>query len=184
MSTSWRAPGAWLAVAAAACALIACGAEELSSEEYNAQLDSVFTEFNTELPKASSELTPASSLEDRAAALTAGEPVIGNAISDLEEIEPPTDLADLHERLIALFESFATATRDAREAAESDDPQGLLDYQSEIAGFQEDLAVLSQDFREAGLGVAAPTTGQDTAPDKTEDGGGKAVPDGERGDRK
>jgi hypothetical protein len=150
---------AGLAIAGAACALAGCGADELSSEEYNARLDQVFTEFNEELPKASSELTPASSLEDRAAALAEGEPVIGNAVSDLEAIEPPPELEELHERLVALFESFGEATRDAREAAESDDPQGLLDYQKAITRFQQELAVLGQDFADAGLGVGRTATG-------------------------
>lgn len=171
---------AGLAIAGAACALAGCGGEELSSEEYNARLDQVFTEFNEELPKASSELTPASSLADRAAALAEGEPVIGNAVSDLKAIEPPPEFEELHERLIALLESFGEATREAREAAESDDPPGLLDYQKEITRFQQELAVLGQDFADAGLGVgrtatdSGGTTETDSgAPTESEPGGAR-----------
>jgi hypothetical protein len=139
-------------------ALAGCGGgEELSEGEYNLRLEEVFVEFNTELPKATSELTPESSLEERATALADGEPVIEMAVTDLEAIDPPPEFEQLHDRLVSLLESFGEATREAREAAESGDAQGLSAYQAETARFQEELAQLSQDYQEAGLGVGSAT---------------------------
>ncbi len=143
-----------LAVAALAPAIAGCGdGDELSTDEYNTQLEQVFIAFNRELPKATSELTADSSLEQRAAALADGQPVIERAEGDLESLEPPPELADLHERLVSLVESFGEATSEAREAAEAGDAERLTEYEEATSRFQRELVLLGQDFQEAGLGL-------------------------------
>jgi len=153
LTSNWQMRAAAL-LAVAAVAGCGGGSDELSTDEYDARLGQVFTAFNRELPKTTSALTPESSLDDRAAALADGQPVIERAEGDLEAIEPPPDFADLHERLVSLVESFGEATSEAREAAEAGDAERLSEYQEATGRFQQELVLLGQDFQEAGLGLA------------------------------
>lgn len=95
----------------AAIALTACGGGPLSREEYREQLVEVVSE---PIPKLSApDVSSAESVKtvgDQAADLSA----------ELEEIQPPTEVAATHARLVGAFRSYGEHMRSAARSWDGD----------------------------------------------------------------
>jgi hypothetical protein len=144
-----------------AAALVAGCGGELSNEEYQGEVEGVLEPLGEELQRIGTETTMQTSPEEVAGGLGEAEDTLDTGITDLEEIEPPGDLEEPHDRLIGAFESFRDATTEAREAAEENDQEALLsEYPAAATEFQSEVADIAQEFEEAGLELDPQPSGE------------------------
>jgi hypothetical protein len=167
-----------LALAALALALIAgCGdgdsGEETSSSTstitgaealaaYSTEMQDELASFATEFASLGEAAADPSSVRDYADAVSELQARLGETISNLEAITPPSEVADIHQRLIAAFEELRESFAPIVEAVESGDreqaQQAILDLQQANADFQTELADLSAQAQRLGAPLEPSTT--------------------------
>lgn len=129
-------------------------ATALSEDEYRTEVEGVLTPLGEGLQEIGNETSNQTTPEGVADGLAQAEDELETAITDLQAIQPPENLQEPHERLIAALEDFQQATADAREGAESGDVQAIAtDYVQAATDFQTELAQVVQDFQDAGLEI-------------------------------
>lgn len=102
-------------VAASALAVAACGGDTEEKNDYVDAVNEVTTTLNQGLTEVSSGAA-ATSPEEAATVFADFGDQLDTAASDLEEIEPPGDVTDLHDKLVAQTKDLgATATNAADE---------------------------------------------------------------------
>ena len=131
----------------------------LSDEEYQTEVEGVLTPLGEDLQRIGSETSSQTTPEGVAQGLGDAEEVLQTGIDDLEAIQPPENLQEPHDRMIAAIEDFQAATTTAREGAESGDIQSIAtDYVQAATDFQTELMAVIQDFEDAGLDIQAGAT--------------------------
>lgn len=137
--------------------------EALSEEDYRTEVEGVLTPLGEELQTIGAETSGQTTPEGVAQGLADTEAALQGGVDDLEAIQPPENLQEPHDRMIAAIEEFLQATTQAREGAESGDLQAVAtDYVTAATNFQQELMSVLQDFEDAGLDVqpgAAPESG-------------------------
>ena len=102
-------------VAASALAVAACGGDTEEKNDYVDQVNEVTTTLNEGLTEISSGAA-ATSPEQAATVFADFGEQLDTAAADIEGIEPPEDVADLHDQLVTQVEDLgATATNAADE---------------------------------------------------------------------
>ena len=139
-----------LALLTAAALLVAgCGGgDELSKEEYQTQVRDAIEPVVETSQNLASDATEAQSVDDLADPLAEAETTYADTASTLDDIEPPEDVADLHERLITAHEEIATAAGEAGTAAEEGDEEGVRPFQEAGTAYQTELQELQGQFQE------------------------------------
>lgn len=138
------------AIAIAGLSLVACGDDDGGSgngsdEDYVATVCGAMVTFGEEVEDVLADLDP----NDTAASIDAFGEVFANLIDDLEDANPPSDVEDAHNQLLASF-------RDAQDAFEED---GLEAFET----FQVEDIQLEPDVEERLAAVAAETEECDSA---------------------
>jgi hypothetical protein len=127
----------------------------LSEEDYRTEVEGVLTPLGEELQTIGTETSGQTTPEGVAQGLADTEEALQTGIDDLGAIEPPEELQEPHDRMIAALEDFRQATTEAREGAESGDLQAVAtDYVTAATDFQQELQAVLEDFQAAGLDVA------------------------------
>lgn len=136
-----------------------CGGDELSEDEYREEIEAVVPPLLQDLQAVSGEASQQTTPEGVAEGLGETETVLDTGVTDLEEIEPPEELSEPHDRLVAAVAAFEQATADAREGAESGDIQAIApEYVTAATEFQTELAEVGQEFEDAGVEFEPQTT--------------------------
>lgn len=144
-------------VAASALAVAACGEDNEEKNDYVDQVNEVTTTLNEGLTEISSGAAATS--PDQAATVFADFGTeLEAAASDLEGIEPPDDVTDLHDELVAKIKDLgATATNaadeikaareepgdEARQRAEREDDPRHRSRVLDVPGLVEELVALA-----------------------------------------
>jgi hypothetical protein len=141
---------ATIALAAAALALAACGSND-EANDYIDEVNSVQEGLVTEVTDAVSQAPPANP-EAAAAVATDLETVFNDTADELEAIEPPDDVAELHDDLVAAVRDVGTRIGDAEQAFSSGNPQqaaqAALELQQATTDLQTELNTLIDDINE------------------------------------
>ena len=141
-------------LAVSAIALVACGgSDEPSKEDYAEEVTSVANPLGEELQRLSET---SGSQEAVVNAYAQAEDQLGDAVQQLKEIEPPEDVAALHDRLVSEVSDYQAATGKAHEAAQAGDAAGINEFIQASTAFATAMTALSQDFRDAGVPFEAP----------------------------
>lgn len=127
-----------LAVAClAAISLVAgagCGSDTKSSNDYVKAINKVQTEFASDIQKvgtsAPSGTDPAAKAKQTFSDLGAA---IDKAVTDLKAVDPPDEVKDLHNQLIAEMTQFGSQVNTASASLKSGDPQAIVAAQSKFA---------------------------------------------------
>jgi hypothetical protein len=144
------------ATEATATEATATEAQQDSAEEYTREVEGVLNPLGGELTAASGVLTRQSPLDERAGVLGQVHAAVADAIAELEAIEPPPELAEPHDGMIAALESYDQATVAAQEAAETGDVQALqTDYPRGAVQLERDLTEVDQQFQREGVDLSA-----------------------------
>jgi hypothetical protein len=153
-----------LAGAMLALGLVAgCGSDD--KEEYADEVQGVLEPLGEDLQALGTEVSSVESPEAFAEAISNVQDTLNQGVSDLESIDPPEDVTDVHADLIAAFESFNTSLDGVREAAEDGNVRQLQSAAAELPTaaleFQQQLNDVTERAKEAGVPVdeSADTSG-------------------------
>lgn len=154
-----------LLLALAALALVACGGDDdeggddgggepLSAEEYDAQTEAALESF-ANLNELSAPLANPDSVEQYVAGVRDIVSEIEGTVTELDAIEPPENVAALHDELIATVDAYGAAFPPVADAAEAGDETALQagaeDLQQAALDFQSDATDLAQRFEAEGI---------------------------------
>jgi hypothetical protein len=134
-----------------------CAASDsLTKAQYIAELRAVIAEVE-EVSKLPSRLLQAQSVAQ--ARLLLGDALQGydEIVSRLEDVTPPDEVADLHDRLVGALSGFRDEFAQAEEAIDSGDLSALLGIPEAASQFSAEFADLSQEFSERGYDTGQPT---------------------------
>ena len=112
-----------LAVALSLAFLVACGGDTTAKNEYVAAVNRAQTEFAAGIAKARPGADAAKTFDDMQAA-------IDKVVADLRAVDPPDEVAALHERLVREMAGFGTAVEQAAGSLTSGDPGKLAAAQA------------------------------------------------------
>jgi hypothetical protein len=145
-----------LFAAAAAIAIAGCGGDdELSEEDYAAELEDVLTTFGEESVALGTELSSATTPDQLRSGVNDLQALTQTAVDDLNEIEPPEDAAEGHETLTGALEGYLSDIETLAGAVETDDPEAAqeaaLEFQKAAVDVQSELAEAQSQLEEAGI---------------------------------
>lgn len=137
--------------------VVGCGGG-LSEDEYREEVEGVLTPLGEELQTIGTETSSQTTPEGIAEGLGEAQGALETGVGDLEEIEPPDDLQEPHDRLVASLSDFEQATAEALEGAESADSadspelqEVATEYVTAATEFQQEVTEVVQEFEDAGL---------------------------------
>ena len=136
----------------------ACGSDE--KEDYAQQVEDILNPLGEELQSLGDELSASTDPDQLASGISEAEDTIEGGISDLEAIDPPEDVQQVNDDLIAALQTFNDELASVREAAESGDLQELqkkaLALPDAAVKFQEDLTDIQNAAIDAGVPIEQP----------------------------
>jgi hypothetical protein len=140
---------------AGALLLAACGGED-DKEQYAEDVQGVLDPLGDELQTLGTELQGVDSPAGFAAALQGVEDRIDESVAELESIDPPEDVTEIHADLISALETFNASLEGVRESAD-DGRQALqaaaADLPVAALEFQRQMTEVTQRARDAGVPV-------------------------------
>ena len=119
-----------LGTAAVGCS----GAEALSAEEYFNKLEAVANETQEKESAAqpseadSASLTPDEVKEQGIAVLNSSAAINEDALKKVDDLDPPDDLQEAHDRLVAAESDMATRFRDFAAEVRNIPPEGIEEF--------------------------------------------------------
>ena len=119
-----------LCALAAALSLVAaagCGGDTASKNDYVEAVNKAQTDFASSVGNVQGGAT-----DDPKAIFDRLEKGLDKIVADLEKVEPPDEVKDLHEKLIADFGKFSTVVKDAGEAIGSGSQKKILEAQQKF----------------------------------------------------
>jgi hypothetical protein len=123
-------------VAAALALVVAagCGGDTESKNEYVDSINKVQTDFADSVSKSTSAAAGSGDAQERAEnTFSSLSTAIEKLIDDLRGIEPPDEVARLHDRLISQMDEFNGDIKKAGDALGSGDPQQIVKAQTDFA---------------------------------------------------
>jgi peptidoglycan hydrolase CwlO-like protein len=131
-------------LAALALSLVAagCGDDTAAKNEYVDAVNKAQTDFAAAVQKIQADASSAS--PDQAKQVfddLAGE--VDNVVSDLEAVEPPEEVSDLHNRLVDQMGSFGDSIREAGDSIDGGDPQAIIEATTK---FSQEVSKLGTDI--------------------------------------
>jgi hypothetical protein len=130
------------------------GGEALSAEDYDTEMEAALQTF-ANLDQLSAPLANPESIEQYVSGVREIVTEIDGTVSDLEAIEPPENVAEEHDELIAAIEAYRDVFPPVADAAEAGDKAGLqssaTDLQAAAVEFQETAIDLDKRFEDEGI---------------------------------
>jgi hypothetical protein len=109
-----------------AVALVACGGGDADEKnDYVDQVNEVTTTLNTGLTQISSDVPLATDPAQASKVFSQFASSLKTAASDIDAIEPPDDVAELHDKLVADVTTLSEESTNAANEAEAGGPAGL-----------------------------------------------------------
>lgn len=153
---------------AGASLLSACSASDtldsLNKAQYLAQLKAVVVQVKKEA-KVPKRLLQAKDAKERKQVLNQAVADFDATVKSLDAITPPTEVAGLHNRLVALMQGFDNLFIRANQSVQSGDYGALVDLPAEASMLGNQFVALRQEFAAEGYetgaakpGAAAPGT--------------------------
>jgi len=144
-----------LLAATAAIAIAGCGGDELSEEDYAAEIDDVLSTFGEESVALGTELSSATTPDQLRSGVDDLQALTQTAVDDLNEIEPPEDAAEGHETLTGALEGYLSDIETLAGAVETDDPEAAqeaaLEFQEAAVDVQSELEKAASQLEDAGI---------------------------------
>lgn len=123
-----------LALAASVLALFAAGCGGDDKEDYVAEFNKVGTTLEKTLTSLGTDLTGSTDPKQIASKLEEGAKALESAASDLDEIEPPDDAKQAHEKIVSGVNDLANTFEKGASEAKKGDLTKLVDTFSSIQG--------------------------------------------------
>ena len=152
-----------------ALGLVACGGSggddgSLSVDEYGDEVASIMQPLQESFATLQTEAPTVTSGEELAAVVSDAEDSVDQALSELDGMEPPDEVADAHDEMVASLESLKGPLSATREAAESGDQQAALaeaqNFFQAAVNFRDKSHELAQELQDAGADIElAPADG-------------------------
>lgn len=124
-----------------------------AKEEYVQQVKEALQPTITASQELQTEAAGISSPDELAPLLTTTQESYEQSAQQLEAIEPPPDVTDLHERLVSEQEDIAEATGEASDAAKRGDEDGVMAFQDAGQKYQTELTQLVEEYNAKGYDV-------------------------------
>ena len=133
--------------------------DRLTKAQYLLELQRAFRQVraNADLP---GRLIDARSPQELAAVIDEAAGELDELTARLEEVRPPDEVADLHNRLTALLRSFSDLFTESAQALEQGDYGALVGVPAEASDLSTEFADLSADYAKRGYEVDASAKGQ------------------------
>lgn len=144
-----------VATALAAVALVAPGCGGTSKEEYEKEIDRIGTTLDEQSTQIERDLQTSGGLPNAADDVEKGADALDEAADDLDDVDPPDDAQEAHERIVGGVRLLGDDFRQAAEAARLGDSRTVLELFGEFAardGFRRIEAGLEQ-LADAGYDV-------------------------------
>ena len=125
--------------------------EGLSQEQYTAAVREAIGPVAAESQQLISRAEEASEVEDMAHPLGDAQLVYQDATDQLESLDPPSDVDDLHGELVRAQREIADAARAAKLAARQDDREGLEEFRAAGDRYRKSAEELSKEYSERGF---------------------------------
>ena len=164
-----------LAAVLAALLLIACGGDDsgdetsaesgtaLTDEDYSAEVQEVTSSFAGGFDELSAEAANPESPEAFRETVIAIQDRITQTVDELEAIEPPEDLATIHDELVAVFADYRDGYDPIVEALDAEDKAALKQAAAEIPVVVQEFQTTYEDIK-ARAADAGVTIEEETAP--------------------
>lgn len=125
-------------------------AAEAAQEEYQAEAREAIGPVAGRSEDLIEEVSEARSVREFTAPLRETEDTLERAAEQLEELDPPEEVQNLHNRLVTEHEEVAKAAESAREAAEDGEAAGLEEFRRATDRYTERTGQLAREFAELG----------------------------------
>ena len=122
-------------------------------DEYVGQVKEALQPTITASQELQTEAAGISSPDELAPILTTAQESYEQTAQELEAIEAPADVTDLHERLVSEQEDIAEATGEASDAAKRGDQSGVQAFKGAGEKYQEELTQLVEEYNAKGYDV-------------------------------
>lgn len=141
-------------VAAAAPIAVGCGDDDAESveDEYVMQVQNAIRPVSTQSQDLFRRVGEARSLEDLSPPLGRAEQTYRDAADDLESIDPPDEVANLHEQLVDTHQEVADAAEAAAESAKKREGQGLREFEDAGDRYSRRLEEITRRLSARGFG--------------------------------
>jgi hypothetical protein len=141
---------AYVVAAAALAAGCGGGGDALSKGEYEQRMQAL----DQELEQGGAALENVESLDNLAAQVERFQGVIRDKADEMDELEPPDEVADPHDRLVSGMRGFADRLDEFRDAAESGDQQRIEEVVGGVlAGAFEQVSGPAQEIEGQGYDI-------------------------------
>jgi hypothetical protein len=143
------------AVVLAAATLIGAGCGGTSKEDYEEEIDGIGQTLDEQFTQIGRDIQASGGLENAAPDVDRGADALDDAVADLEEVDPPDDAEDAHEKIIEGVGLLADDFRAAAQAAGENDAPRVLKLFGDIQateGFQR-IVEARDELRDAGYDV-------------------------------
>lgn len=124
-----------------------------AKEEYVQQVKEALQPTITASQELQTEAAGISSPDELAPILTTTQESYDQSAEELDAIEAPSDVTDLHERLVSEQEDIAEATGEASDAAKRGDQSGVMAFQDAGQKYQTELNQLVEEYNAKGYDV-------------------------------
>lgn len=160
-----RAALGFACLLAGASLLSACSASDtldnLSKAQYLAQLRAVVAQVRKEA-KVPKQLLQAEDARERKRVLNRAVTHFDATVKSLDAITPPTEVAGLHDRLVALMQGFDNLFIRVNQSVQSGDYGALVDLPAEASTLGNQFVDLRRDFAAQGYETGAASPGAAT----------------------
>lgn len=130
-----------------------CGGAD---DDYEQQFEDALAPFAEETPAIQTELAQARTPADFADPLSRQLGLQNEALEELENLEPPDEVADLHDEYVTALREARDATGAAVTAAENGDRKALGIYNTAVSQYQQEVTRLFPEFSEEGYQFEGP----------------------------
>ena len=119
----------WLALTLTLALVAGCGGDTAEKNDYVEAVNKAQTDFAASMSKVQQGTGPAAGEQ----LFTDMKGSIDKVVTDLKAVEPPDDVATLHDQLVKQLGDFGAAVEKAAGSLTSSDPQKLASAQADFA---------------------------------------------------
>ena len=115
-------------------ALAACGEDTDAQNDYVDEVNGVTTRLNDELNRIASEVTSVSNPQEAVDAFATLSDAVRSAGDELEAVDPPEDVAELHDQLVGQVERLAAEAGNAVDEVRAGGPAAVIGVATAFIG--------------------------------------------------
>jgi len=154
-----------ISLAALALLVAGCGGgdDDTDKETYERQVNEVGQALDRTFDQLGESISSSGSAQEAAGKLEEGADSLARAAGDFDEIDPPSDIEDAHDKIVAALKALAEDFREGAEAAKQGDVNELLAFAQGLQTSQpvRDISEASQEIEKAGYDFGSGGESQD-----------------------